>query len=191
MNGPDPTFVIGSIVVVVLMLLLTRRGESNVNRNLVDSNISKGLLFEERKDYVQAKLALEAALKGLESGKPDMGQQITCCVHLGHVYEALGQPEQARVQFEQVLKTWRQQLDKKSINLVDIDYAVTNLDFGRGTAYVAEFYVDSIVAMKEKQFPKGHQDLQTSYKIGAMLLRKAGFKEEANLLEERGKPNSK
>lgn len=177
----------GAVVATVALLAYMRRSNNSASEGQIRDLISKGLLFEQQNDSVQAQLTLERALREIEnSDKIDMGQQATCLAHLGNIYERLGQPEQAKLQFNRVLDNWRAQLQRNQLSPADIDYAMTNLEFGRGTLAVAEFYVDAIVVLREKVLPKGHTDLENSYRIGANLLRKAGYKEEANLLLERG-----
>lgn len=157
---------------------------------LADDLIAKGLLFEQQNNLVEARIALERALEAMEaSNSSELQQQVTCCVHLGNIYERLGEPKEAAEKFKRVLKNWTALLKANQLAFIDVDFAVTNLDFGRGTLDVAEWYVDNIIVYREQLLPKGHADLIMSYKIGANLLRKSGYTQEADLLETRGEAN--
>jgi hypothetical protein len=176
-----------SVVAVLLILVYMRSSGAQASTTQISSQISRGLLLEQQQDWLAARMALESALKELESvPNPDLSQQVTCAVHLGHIYERLGEPQLAAEQFKQVLASWQRQLKAGKLQFTDVDYVVTNLDFGRGTLDVCEFYVDNIVTQREKSLPRNHPDIEMSYKIGGRLLRKSGYVQEADILEKRG-----
>ena len=67
--------------------------------------------------------------------------------------------------------------------MVDIDFAATHTDFGRGTNDVADFYLKKVIPQRERTLPRGHSDLINSYVIAGRLLRKLGRNQEAQLVE--------
>lgn len=188
MNANDP-IIIGAAVFTTAMLVIYMRtaGSGGASPMQIRSAIEKGLLLEQQQRWQEASLTLEDAMKMLrESRKPDLSQEVTCCVHLGNIYERLDEPQKAARVFQQAVADWKQLLQQRKLEPIDIDYAMTNLDFGRGTLTVTEFYVDNIITMRERTFPPGSPDLKNSYSIGANLLRRAGYLKEAELLERRG-----
>jgi tetratricopeptide (TPR) repeat protein len=187
MAGTD--FVMIAIgVVATIGALAYFRASSSASPAQIRQLIEQGLRYEAQNDYIEAQLTLERALKQLETQRrPDLQQHVSVLVHLGNCYERLGKPELAREVFGGAIASWAKALREQKLELIDVDYAVTNLNFGRGTLDVCEFYVDNIVTLRERALPKGHPDLDMSYKIGANLLRKSGYIKEAELLEERGR----
>jgi tetratricopeptide (TPR) repeat protein len=174
-----------SLAAVGVYLAWARGGGDSSAR--ADSWMQEGMLFKQRNDYVQAEMKLEKALAEFEASKnADVSKTISCLVALANVYESNGKPEKAREAFKRVLDKWKAQLAHGELSVIDIDYAVSNMDFGRATYDVAEFYIDSIVVMRERTLPKGHTDTLNSHKLGAQLLRKAGYTAEADELEARG-----
>jgi len=187
MNPSDPIVIVGAIVVTAVAVVYMKQS-SGPSQSQIRSLIEQGIRFEHQNNLVEAQMNLERALTALgESKKPDLQMQVTCFIHLGNVYERAGQPDKAKEVFKLAVANWANELRSGRLTVVDIDYAMTNMDFGRGTVDVVEFYVDNIITMREKSMPKGHHDLDNSYKIGANLLRKAGYTQEADLLLQRGR----
>lgn len=191
MSLSDPLVICGVVLVTAMLIVYMRTSSSGASPSQIRTAIERGLRQEQTQQYLEASLELESALKMIaESPKTDLSQEVTCLVHLGNCYERMGQPDKASEVFKRALRNWEQQLRQNKLQPIDIDFAMTNLDFGRGTLDVAEFYVDNIIMRRERNYPKGHPDLDNSYKIGANLLRKSGYKKEAELLEQRGREGS-
>lgn len=187
----DPLVALGALASTAILLLYMKNSGKSANIALAKELIAKGLLSEQQNEFGQARIELERALKELDSSPEGyLSEQATCLVHLGNIYEKVGDPEQARLAYKRVLDQWQSQIKTSKINLSDIDYLVTNVDFGRGTYAVAEFYVDNVITLRESSLPLGHPDIETSHKIGAKLLRKAGYVQEAELLEQRTQQNT-
>lgn len=177
-----------SIVALVAWIMWSRGGGGGSNAAML---MQQALLHKQNNDYVQAEIQLEKALHAMESeSQPDLSRMVSCLVHLAEVYEKQGKPEKASAAFNKVLRQWQRQLSSNQLSTVDIDYAVSNMDFGRGTYDVAVWYVDNIVAARERSLPAGHTDIRNSQLLGARLLRKAGYKQEADLLEARSPGNN-
>lgn len=188
MQSTDPILIAGAVFVSAMLVIYIRTtSSSGASPAQIRAAIERGLLLEHQQQWKEASLTLEDALKMLrESGKPDLAQEVTCCVHLGNLYERLDEPQKAARVFQRAVEDWKQLLQQRKLGPIDIDYAMTNLDFGRGTLTVAEFYVDNIITLREREYPPGSADLKNCYAIGANLLRRAGYGKEAELLERRG-----
>jgi tetratricopeptide (TPR) repeat protein len=188
LTSSDPIIIAAAVFSTAMLIIYIRTsGSAGASPMQIRQAIEKGLLLEQQQRWKEASLVLEDAVKMLRaSAKPDLSQEVTCCVHLGNIYERLDEPEKARGVFDRAVADWKQLLQQRKLEPIDIDYAVTNLDFGRGTLAVAEFYVDNIITMREREFPPGSADLKNCYTIGANLLRRAGYLKEAELLERRG-----
>lgn len=184
---PNTIILVGTSILAVGVYIVWSRSGSGGSAQ-ADMLLSAGLLHKSRQEYVEAEMKLEKALSEFEADRQaDMGKMVSCLVNLASVYEHTNKPEQARQAFKRVLAHWQKQLAGNQLTVIDIDYAVSNMDFGRGTYDVAEFYIDNIVTLRERTLPERHPDRNNSYKIGAILLRKAGYTAEATELEDRGK----
>ncbi len=180
----DIQLIVGVVITVgaVILWLVWSRGNAGGS---VDALVAQGLLHKQRNDFIEAELDLERALKMLQSAsKPDISKTVTCMVNLAQCYEKNGKFKESRDLFQTVLKQWEALLRAKcSSALIDIDYAVTNSDFGKGTGAVEEFY-EKVVDFKEKSLGQLHPDVSNSLIILARLKRKMGKNAEADHLQE-------
>lgn len=145
--------------------------------------MTAGMFDLHANNYHEAEYKLERALHMMRRQKsPDIPRLVSCLVNLSVCYERNGKLKEAGGVFPLVIKGWTQHM-KRGGSMVDIDYAATHSDFGRGTHEVAEFYLKKVIPMRERKFPKGHHDISNSYVIAARLLRKLGRNEEADELK--------
>ncbi len=190
MSGTDPMILVAAGAMTLLAVGLFVANARSGGGGNVDSLISQAMMHKQRNELVEAELKLEKALTEMEGmRKVDLDKMASCLVSLGEVYERQGKPEKSGAALQRCLKQWKEQLARNALTTVDIDYAVSNMDFGRATYDLAEFYIDNVVTLREKTLPAGHPDILTSHLLGAQLLRKAGYKEEADILEARSRKN--
>jgi tetratricopeptide (TPR) repeat protein len=171
-------------VAIALGLLFVWNKSGSASSQGVSDLIAKAIRMKEQQQFVEAQLAFERALKELSAQKrPDVNSTVTCLTNLAQIYEREGKAQEARQVFQQVLRNWEVYIQQKGASLMDIDYALTNNDFGRGTQDIAQFYVSKVLPMRQQTLPAGHPEIAASRTIAARLLRRVGRTKEAEALE--------
>lgn len=174
----------GFAVVALFLLKLTQAPSNSAELQRL---MSSGMMAMQQRDFAEAETHFERALKMLKSEKePDVPKVVTCLTNLSQCYEESGKHKEAREVFKQIIADWDHHL-RKGRPMVDIDYAATNSDLGRGTNEVAEFYINKVIPLRTSSLPPRHPDISNSYSIAARLLRKLGRNEEADQLELKAK----
>jgi len=169
-----------SVLALVLWVVWNKGGQAPA-----DDLLAQGIRQVQQNDFIQGALTLERAVAALERDpKSDVSKMVSAMTYLAKCYERTARYSDADQLFKRVISHWGNRLERgDAAALVDIDYAVTNTDFGRGALDIADFYVTKVIPFRQKHLPNTHADVTNSYAIGARLLRVVGRKEEAAAIE--------
>lgn len=185
MPAVDIQIIIGVVLSAAAIIGWIAWAKGGGGSSNIDALMQQGLLHKQQNNFVEAEISLERALKLLEgANKPDISRTVTCMVNLAQCYEKNNKFKESRDLFQTVFRHWESLLRSNSAGaLIDIDYAVTNSDFGKGTGAVEQFY-ERVVDYKEKALGQLHPDVTNSLIILAQLKRKTGKNTEAAHLDE-------
>ena len=179
----EPTLIVFAVLCVV-GFALWRATQGGSNAGEIERSVTAGMFAAQSNQWPEAQTHLEHALLLMEREKTlDIPKMVSCMLRLAECYERTGLQREAAQIFPAVLKTWEHYMVQPGASMVDIDFAATHSDFGRGTNDVANFYLTKVIPFRERKLPKGHPDTLNSYVIAVRLLRKLGRNGEADKLE--------